>query len=268
MVRDGQLHAMELPGFWMDVGQPKDYLVGLGLYLNSLAVSHPEMLSNHASVQGPVLVDPSVEIGKGCKIGPNVSLGPGVKIGEGVRLRNCAVFAGTHIKSNTWVERSIIGWRSTIGRWVTDEGFSTRNYALNLLHFKGSHRKCLCARRRCPVGRRALYEWSDCTASQEHQLQCSSGANHHVRPFHFHSIMIRDSRECACHNRNSLRVACYNRSVSAIIPFGILLSTFSSTLLVSASITSRPSSSSSATPSPTPSSIHPPSSSSSSTTST
>jgi mannose-1-phosphate guanylyltransferase len=118
MVRDDQLHAMELPGFWMDVGQPKDYLIGLGLYLNSLTTLNPEMLSQHPSVQGPVLIDPSVQIGEGCKIGPNVSLGPGVKIGDGVRLRNCAIFKDTHIKSYSWVERSIIGWRSTIGRWV------------------------------------------------------------------------------------------------------------------------------------------------------
>lgn len=28
MANDGQLYAMELPGFWMDVGQPKDFLTG------------------------------------------------------------------------------------------------------------------------------------------------------------------------------------------------------------------------------------------------
>lgn len=27
---------MDLPGFWMDVGQPPDYLIGMCLYLNSL----------------------------------------------------------------------------------------------------------------------------------------------------------------------------------------------------------------------------------------
>lgn len=29
MAKDGQLHAMELQGFWMDVGQPKDFLTGI-----------------------------------------------------------------------------------------------------------------------------------------------------------------------------------------------------------------------------------------------
>lgn len=28
MATDGQLYAMELQGFWMDVGQPKDFLTG------------------------------------------------------------------------------------------------------------------------------------------------------------------------------------------------------------------------------------------------
>jgi len=28
MAQDGELYAMELPGFWMDVGQPKDFLTG------------------------------------------------------------------------------------------------------------------------------------------------------------------------------------------------------------------------------------------------
>lgn len=36
MAADGELHSMELEGFWMDVGQPRDFLLGTGLYLNSL----------------------------------------------------------------------------------------------------------------------------------------------------------------------------------------------------------------------------------------
>ena len=37
MVQDEQLCAMDLKGFWMDVGQPKDYIKGVALYLKSLA---------------------------------------------------------------------------------------------------------------------------------------------------------------------------------------------------------------------------------------
>lgn len=34
MAQDGELYAMELPGFWMDVGQPKDFLTGRCLDIN------------------------------------------------------------------------------------------------------------------------------------------------------------------------------------------------------------------------------------------
>lgn len=36
MVSDSALHAMDLDGFWADVGQPKDYLTGTCLYLTHL----------------------------------------------------------------------------------------------------------------------------------------------------------------------------------------------------------------------------------------
>jgi NDP-sugar pyrophosphorylase family protein len=36
IVRDGQLHSFDLEGFWMDVGQPKDFLTGTCLYLSHL----------------------------------------------------------------------------------------------------------------------------------------------------------------------------------------------------------------------------------------
>lgn len=42
LTSEKQLHCLELEGFWMDVGQPKDYLTGMCLKLNSIRqhVSH------------------------------------------------------------------------------------------------------------------------------------------------------------------------------------------------------------------------------------
>ena len=53
MAQEGQLHAFDLEGFWMDVGQPKDYLTGTGLYLNYLQrmAAHQETL-NMLSIDG------------------------------------------------------------------------------------------------------------------------------------------------------------------------------------------------------------------------
>eukprot|EP00835_Amoeboradix_gromovi_P001329 NODE_58_length_25774_cov_0.240545.p7 type:complete len:272 gc:universal NODE_58_length_25774_cov_0.240545:24001-24816(+) len=66
MANDHQLHAMELQGFWMDVGQPKDYLTGVGLYLKSMSKYHPEQLDDAEYTSGNVLIDGSCKIGSNC----------------------------------------------------------------------------------------------------------------------------------------------------------------------------------------------------------
>ena len=69
MASSGQLNAMELSGFWMDVGQPRDFLTGNGLYLSSISKKNPEKLAQGISFLGNVLIDPSAIIGENCKIG-------------------------------------------------------------------------------------------------------------------------------------------------------------------------------------------------------
>jgi mannose-1-phosphate guanylyltransferase len=96
MAKDGQLHSMELEGFWMDVGQPKDYLTGTGLYLASLGRKQSDLLSKHSSVVGNVIIHPTAKIGEGCKIGPNVIIGPNVVVGDGARITKSVIMEGTH----------------------------------------------------------------------------------------------------------------------------------------------------------------------------
>ncbi|ORZ37946.1 mannose-1-phosphate guanyltransferase [Catenaria anguillulae PL171] len=122
MVADSQLHAMDLEGFWMDVGQPKDFLTGIGLYLNSVAKRDPEALATGTHIAGNVLIDPSVKIGEGCKIGPNVTIAEGVVIGDGVRIKNACILKNSRVRDFSWIERSIVGWNSTVGRWTRLEG--------------------------------------------------------------------------------------------------------------------------------------------------
>jgi len=45
MATDGELFAMDLKGYWMDVGQPKDFLTGIGLHLSHVAKTNPEHLA-------------------------------------------------------------------------------------------------------------------------------------------------------------------------------------------------------------------------------
>lgn len=86
MADDDQLYAFELAGFWMDVGQPKDFLIGMSLYLNSLRQRKSSALSTLPGIVGNVLVDETARIGVDCRIGPNVTVGPNVVIEDGKRI--------------------------------------------------------------------------------------------------------------------------------------------------------------------------------------
>lgn len=118
---DGQLHSFDLEGFWMDVGQPKDFLTGTCLYLSSLAKKNSKLLTSASEPYvhgGNVLIDPSVKIGKGCRIGPNVTIGPNVVVGDGVRIQRSVILQGCRIKDHAWIKSTIVGWNSTVGKWA------------------------------------------------------------------------------------------------------------------------------------------------------
>jgi mannose-1-phosphate guanylyltransferase len=121
IVKDGLLHSFDLEGFWMDVGQPKDFLSGTCLYLSSLARKNSKLLTPASEPYvygGNVLIDPSVKIGKNCRIGPNVTIGPNVVIGDGVRLQRCVLLKNSRVKDHAWVKSTIVGWNSTVGKWA------------------------------------------------------------------------------------------------------------------------------------------------------
>jgi len=124
MAAESQLYSFTLKGFWMDVGQPKDFLAGTCLYLQHLNETNAKMLATGEGIVEPVLIDPSVRIGKGCVIGPNVTIGPNCVIEDGVRLKNSVIFEGVSIGANSWVNQSIIGWKSQIGKWVRIQNIS------------------------------------------------------------------------------------------------------------------------------------------------
>jgi mannose-1-phosphate guanylyltransferase len=125
--KDGQLHSFDLEGFWMDVGQPKDFLSGTCLYLSSLTKHKSRSLAPTSLPyihHGNVLIDPSAKIGKNCRIGPNVTIGPNCVIGDGVRLQRSVMLENSKIKDHAWVKSTIIGWNSTVGKWARLENVS------------------------------------------------------------------------------------------------------------------------------------------------
>ncbi|SCV68607.1 BQ2448_728 [Microbotryum intermedium] len=122
MAADRELHCMDLEGFWMDIGQPKDFLSGTCLYLTHLSRTNSPQLTYPSQqpyiVSGNVLIDPSATIDPTASIGPNVVIGPGVVVGKGVRLQRCVIMENTRVKDHAWIQSSIVGWNSTIGRWA------------------------------------------------------------------------------------------------------------------------------------------------------
>ena len=103
----------------MDIGQPKDYITGLRLYLDSLRKkkSTSRLAVGDHSV-GNVLVDESAMIGDRCLIGPDVVVGPGCVIEDGVRVWSCTVMRRVQIKKHACISSSIIGWHCIVGRWA------------------------------------------------------------------------------------------------------------------------------------------------------
>lgn len=124
MADEGMLYVMELKGYWADIGQPKDYLLGQQMCLEAMKRDGEGLLAGGEDYMGNVLVHPTARVGKGCVIGPDVVIGRGCVVGDGCRLRGCALLAGCVVKGNSVVEGSIVGWGSKIGRWARVEGMT------------------------------------------------------------------------------------------------------------------------------------------------
>ncbi|RWR87139.1 mannose-1-phosphate guanylyltransferase 1 [Cinnamomum micranthum f. kanehirae] len=102
-------------GFWMNIGQPKNYISGLSLYLDFLRHNCSSKLASSGNLIGNVLIDKSARIGEGCSIGPDVAIGPNCVIESNVDLSHCTLMKGVNIGRRAKVCNSIIGWNSTIG---------------------------------------------------------------------------------------------------------------------------------------------------------
>lgn len=122
MAADKKLYNLQLKGFWMDIGQPKDFLTGLNLYLGFLKTQQSSLLATGAGILGNVIIDPEAKVSPDALIGPNVNIGKNCVVEAGVRLQNACLMEGCRIQANTWISDSVIGWRSVIGKWVRIEG--------------------------------------------------------------------------------------------------------------------------------------------------
>jgi len=46
-----------------------------------------------------------------------VTIGAGCKVGPGSRIKNSTLLAGSSVKASSYMEGSILGWKSSIGSW-------------------------------------------------------------------------------------------------------------------------------------------------------
>jgi mannose-1-phosphate guanylyltransferase len=122
MAQDQELYAYPLQNYWADIGQPKDYLIGMVKHLshhNKMGTGgHPTQAPPHVTIIDPVCIADSVVFQGNTVIGPNVTIGEGCVIGAGVRIKNSAVFDNCKISDYTLIDQSIIGWKSNIGKYV------------------------------------------------------------------------------------------------------------------------------------------------------
>ena len=122
---EGGQYTIDLDGFWMDVGQPKDYLIGTKLWLDHLKINNdPRVCPEKENIVGNVMIHPSSNIHPGAKIGPNVVIGADCVISDGVRIKNSTILSGTTIDKHSQISDSILGWKCKVGKWVRVENYS------------------------------------------------------------------------------------------------------------------------------------------------
>lgn len=110
MASEQHLYQMELPGYWMDIGQPSDYLSGQSMFIRSE--------KEKGRIGTDVIIHASAVVEEGAVLGPNVVIGAGCKIAAGAKISNSTILAGTTVNAHSYIDGSIIGWKNTVGSWV------------------------------------------------------------------------------------------------------------------------------------------------------
>eukprot|EP00889_Picochlorum_renovo_P005610 jgi/Picre1/32640/NNA_007986.t1 len=117
---DKKLYATELDGYWMDVGQPQDYLTGLALHLASKKRKRSEELAQGDNIEGNVIIDSPARLARAARLVQTSLL---VRVRDWrwcsfIKLCPAASCQGEELFS---CGDSILGWGTQVGRWARIE---------------------------------------------------------------------------------------------------------------------------------------------------
>lgn len=122
MVQDRVIYGYIHEGMWSDIGVPADYL-----WANIQALRHciPEgYVSDDAEIEEdveliqPVFIGKNVKVKKGTVIGPNAIIGQHSILGPSTRVLNSLLMDKVITEGASFIEDSIVGDRTYIGKWV------------------------------------------------------------------------------------------------------------------------------------------------------
>ncbi|CAD6210115.1 unnamed protein product [Miscanthus lutarioriparius] len=132
-----ELYTYQTLDFWEQIKTPGMSLRCSGLYLSQFRRTSPHLLASGdgkrtATIVGDVYIHPSAKVHPTSKIGPNVSISANARVGAGARLINCIILDDVEIMENAVVIHSIVGWKSSIGKWSRVQGEGDHNAKLGI----------------------------------------------------------------------------------------------------------------------------------------
>jgi len=90
---------------------------GQTMHLSSLTKLDPDSLAKGDNIKGNVMIHSGASVDPSAVIGPNVVIGDKCKVGAGSRISNSTLLAGSEVKAHSYMDGSILGWKSTVGCW-------------------------------------------------------------------------------------------------------------------------------------------------------
>ena len=125
--------GVELPGLWMDIGNPWNYLDANKAVLDAMGSDIKGVVEEGVTVKGTLIlgegsiirsgtyIEGPVHIGENCVIGPNTFLRPHAtigdysKVGNAVEMKNTIIMDHTNIPHISYIGDSIIGRNCNFG---------------------------------------------------------------------------------------------------------------------------------------------------------